>query len=108
MAWGGTEGEDESRGGAFAEGLDDVVLQGSLAGWAVETLADDDQNPPLAVLLALPNEAVHFALGLSCGVAVEIALCFDLELWVLEHIHDARVRFVAPSDHDSIAFALNE
>jgi hypothetical protein len=108
VAWGGAEGEDETRGGAFAEGVDDVVLQGSFAVWAVEALADDDQNPPLAVLLALSNEAVHFALGLSCGVAVEIALCFDLEPWVLEHIHDARVRGVAPSDHDPIAFALNE
>lgn len=73
----------------------------------MQTLADDYEHPAPAALLAVPNEAKQLALGLSCGEAVQIALRFDLEPWILERINDARVRRLASPDDDSIAFVLD-
>ena len=107
MPGGGAEGEDESGRGAFAEGIDYRGLQCSLAAWAVQSLADDDQDPPFAAPLAVANEAVHFALGLPDGVTVEIALRLDLESRVFQAVENAGVRGSPLPKDDSVALPFH-
>ena len=82
-------------------------LQRSLASWAVQPLADDEQDPSLAVLLTLSDETVHLALGLSDGVAMQITLRLHLELRVLEGVEDARMRGAPLPEDDFVALTLH-
>ncbi len=106
MAWGRSEREDEAGGGALAEGFGDTRFERGLSAWAVETLANDDQNPAPTAPLSFADEAEHLAFGLACGLAVQVALGLDFELWIFEGVEDARVGRAALAEDDAVRFAF--
>ena len=108
VPWSSSEGEDETGRGAPAERLDDLVVEGSFAGRAVQALSDDDAHPALSASLALLDEPKHLAFGFPDRVPVKIALRLDLELRILEGIDDACMHRLARPEHDSVALTVDE